>query len=238
MDSLLTSSSLDAGFQLKADFVPLTVMKLCSANKEKLLHQLASTFRKAPNYLDQAPVIIDVSELKKQQLEFDLALICELVKDHGLLPVGVRGLTDEEYEAAEANNLANMSRSKKMPKPAEKTAEPEAVQPSAKSNTLIIDKPIRAGSQIYARGADLIVLASVNPGAEILADGSIHVYGQLHGKAIAGVGGDLNARILCQSIDADLVSIAGYYAMDIVRQAAKNSIHICLDNKKIAIKTL
>ena len=239
MESLLTSSQTNAAFQLKADFVPLTVMRLQSADLDNLAQQLTSTFRKAPNYLDQAPVIIDVTELKKQNIPFDLNAICSLAKTHGFIPVGIRGLSDDEYKAAEANHLANMSRSKKIPKtsvPAVAEEEPLVI----KSSSLIIDKPIRAGSQVYAKGGDLIVLCSVNPGAEILADGSIHVYGQLRGKAIAGAKGDLNAQVFCRSVDADLVSIAGYYLMDAVNKPADPSatIHIHLKNKKIVIKTL
>lgn len=239
MESLLTASQTNAAFQLKADFVPLTVMRLQSADLDNLEQQLNATFRKAPKYLDQAPVILDVSELKKQQLDFDLTAICELAKSRGFIPVGVRGLSDDEYASAEANHLANMSRSQKTVKPAKEAPVTEPTKPKA-NKTMIIDRPLRAGSQTYAKGADLIVLGSVNPGAEILADGCIHVYGQLRGKAIAGVAGDFDARIFCNSLDADLVSIAGYYSMDAVEKPKTSgaTVQIYLENKKIAIKSL
>jgi hypothetical protein len=77
--------------------------------------------------------------------------------------------------------------------------------------TVIVDTPVRAGQRIYARGADLIVTAVVNNGAELIADGSIHVYAPLHGRALAGASGDANARIFALQLQPELVSIAGVY---------------------------
>jgi septum site-determining protein MinC len=77
--------------------------------------------------------------------------------------------------------------------------------------TLVIDKPIRSGQKIYARGADLVVLAMVNQGAEIVADGNIHVYAPLRGKAMAGARGNVSARIFSLCLEPELISIAGIY---------------------------
>lgn len=77
--------------------------------------------------------------------------------------------------------------------------------------TLVVDRPLRSGQQVYARGADLVVLASVNFGAEVIADGHIHVYAPLRGRAVAGARGDTSARIFCTSMQAQLLSIAGTY---------------------------
>ena len=79
------------------------------------------------------------------------------------------------------------------------------------SPALVVTEPVRSGRQIYAANADLIVLAPVSPGAELLADGNIHVYGTLRGRALAGLSGDVNARIFAQSLEAELISIAGLY---------------------------
>jgi septum site-determining protein MinC len=79
------------------------------------------------------------------------------------------------------------------------------------TSALIIDKPLRSGQQVYARGRDLVVLSMVNPGAEVIADGHIHVYAPLRGKAIAGARGDASARILTLCLEPELVSIAGVY---------------------------
>jgi len=90
---------------------------------------------------------------------------------------------------------------KKPEKPAEPVAKP----------TRVITTPIRGGQQIYAQGGDLVVIAAVSPGAELLADGNIHVYGPLRGRALAGVKGDPKARIFCQQLAAEMVSVAGHY---------------------------
>ena len=97
-------------------------------------------------------------------------------------------------------------------------------------HTLVIDQPVRSGQQIYSRG-DLIVLAPVSTGAELLAEGHIHVYNTLRGRALAGVRGDQSARIFCQKLDAELVSIAGIYrvAEDLPEQHRKQAVHITLD---------
>jgi septum site-determining protein MinC len=76
---------------------------------------------------------------------------------------------------------------------------------------MVIDKPLRSGQQVYAKGRDLVVMAVVNPGAEVIADGSIHIYGSLRGKAIAGARGNAKAMIFAQSMEPELISIAGVY---------------------------
>jgi septum site-determining protein MinC len=96
---------------------------------------------------------------------------------------------------------------------------------------LVIDKPLRSGQQVYAKGRDLVMLAMVNPGAEVIADGHVHVYATLRGKAIAGARGDTQARIFAQVMEPELLSIAGVYRTsenalpnDVLGKAA----HVCL----------
>ena len=100
------------------------------------------------------------------------------------------------------------------PKPAWAAAAPApapVAAPPKPVNTMIVDTPVRAGQRIYARGADLVIMAAVNNGAEIIADGSIHVYAPLRGRALAGASGNTGARIFAASLEAELVSIAGVY---------------------------
>lgn len=92
--------------------------------------------------------------------------------------------------------------------------EPVQEQIQAAPTNRVVTSPIRSGQQIYARGGDLIILTSVSAGAEVLADGNIHVYGPLRGRALAGVMGDTNARIFCSSQEAELVSVAGHFLVD------------------------
>ncbi|QBP77502.1 septum site-determining protein MinC [Herbaspirillum huttiense] len=95
--------------------------------------------------------------------------------------------------------------------PAASAAPAPQSAPAPVANTVVIDTPVRAGQRIYARGADLVVLAVVNNGAELIADGCIHVYAPLRGRALAGASGNTTARIFAASLEAELVSIAGVY---------------------------
>ncbi|MBI5440787.1 MAG: septum site-determining protein MinC, partial [Deltaproteobacteria bacterium] len=102
------------------------------------------------------------------------------------------------------------------PSPAVQEAAPAQAQPdsqpkAARKSSKVLAQPVRSGQRIYARGADLVVVGAVNPGAEVIADGNVHIYGALRGRALAGAGGDTEARIFCQSLEAELVSIAGTY---------------------------
>jgi septum site-determining protein MinC len=97
------------------------------------------------------------------------------------------------------------------PAPAETAAPAPAPAAPALVQAMIVDTPVRAGQRIYARGTDLIVTAVVNNGAELIADGSIHVYAPLHGRALAGASGNAGARIFALQLQPELVSIAGVY---------------------------
>lgn len=97
------------------------------------------------------------------------------------------------------------------PEPAPAPAPAPQAAPAPAARTMIVDTPVRAGQRIYARGADLVIMAAVNNGAEIIADGSIHVYAPLRGRALAGASGNTEARIFTASLEAELVSIAGVY---------------------------
>ncbi len=106
--------------------------------------------------------------------------------------------------------------------------------------TKIITTPIRSGQQIYAQGGDLLILAPVSTGAEVIADGHIHIYGPLRGRALAGVSGNENARIFCDSLEAELVSIAGYYKVNenLRNDVWKSRVHVFLEDKTLHINTL
>ena len=104
-----------------------------------------------------------------------------------------------------------------------------------KTPTVLVKHPVRSGQQIYARGGDLIVLAAVGEGAEVLADGHIHIYGPLRGRALAGVQGDTQARIFCKSLQAELVSVAGSYCIseDISPRLQGKSVQISLGSNEV-----
>lgn len=199
----------EAQFQLKADLIPITVIKLTQADTESMQQQLAATIKKAPNYFSNAPIVIDCSALT-QQNTLNIEKIIATLKTEKLIPVAIRGLNNKELEmTATALGLAVLKASpdKEAKSDTEETKKPV----NNKSPSKIITSPVRAGSQVYAKGGDLIILSAVNPGAECFADGSIHIYGPLRGRALAGINGDTQAKIFCRTLDAELIAIAGHY---------------------------
>ncbi|PWF44724.1 septum site-determining protein MinC [Massilia glaciei] len=182
----------------------------------------------SPDFFDDEFAVIDVSALAADNPEIDWAQLVALLKKYSLNAVAVRGAAPAMGEAIRARGLSlddgggNHARPlpdfQVAPTPAPAAVAPAPVEAAvvaatavAAPGTMIIDTPVRAGQRIYARGCDLIVAAVVNNGAEIIADGSIHVYAALHGRALAGASGNANARIFALAMEPELVSIAGVY---------------------------
>jgi septum site-determining protein MinC len=117
-------------------------------------------------------------------------------------------------------------------------AAPSAIVGSA--SQMVVRQPVRAGQVIYARNSDLLVLAPVNPGAEVIADGNVHIYSTLRGRAVAGAQGDVNARIFCQRLQAELVAVAGAYVMadDVPREARGQAVQVHIDGGECRITRL
>ena len=162
--------------------------------------------------------VIDVGDMNPGCGQIDWAATIALLKKFNLNPVAVRNATPDMIAGIQQHGLsldsgkrddAPATAAAPAPAPAP-TPAPEAAAP-AFAGTMIIDTPVRAGQRIYARGCDLIITAVVNNGAEIIADGSIHVYAALHGRALAGASGNAEARIFALSMQPELVSIAGVY---------------------------
>jgi septum site-determining protein MinC len=174
------------------------------------------------DYFDGELAVIDVGLCDSSNKSIDWAALIRLFKSYHLNPVAVRNAAPDSTPDILAHGLSLDV----IAKPRQQIDEPEtvetpapvaapiAVAPEAPAHsipTMIIDTPVRAGQRVYARGADLIVTAIVNNGAELIADGSIHVYAPLRGRALAGANGNASARIFALSMEAELVSIAGVY---------------------------
>lgn len=161
------------------------------------------------DFFDNEFAIIDIGPLKPEQHNIDWFKLITLLKSHRLNPVAVRNAPTEMHADIIASGLSidhvSAPRQEVVASPPVPTAQ------QSRAVAMIIDTPIRAGQRIYARDADLIITATVNNGAEIIADGSIHVYAPLRGRALAGASGDTSARIFATSMEPELVSIAGVY---------------------------
>ena len=198
----------------------------------------------SPRFFDQAPVILDIkgSLAFMDPTEFEDART--LLQRHKLVPIGVQNATSAQIRAAQAAGLSSFnasSTSRRVPEPAPQAAPRPAPPPPVSSGgggrSRLVTAPVRSGAQIYARGADLIVTASVSAGAELIADGHIHVYGTLRGRAIAGAQGDSEARIFCNRLEAELISVAGHYLVseNIAREYLGQAVQISLDEDRLAI---
>lgn len=198
-----------APFDMKAGQFHLPTLVLRESDAGQLDAFLAQQVARSPAFFDQAPVAIDLTSLAGRERFADLPLVVGMLRGHGMIPVGVRGATAEQREQALALELAIMPAGRKTR--ADAPPVPVAEPPSAKAPTLVIDKPVRSGQRVYADGGDLVLTAGISSGAEVMADGHIHAYGPLRGRAMAGVSGDAEARIFCRQLGAELVSIAGRY---------------------------
>jgi septum site-determining protein MinC len=176
--------------------------------------ELAEQVRRSPRFFLNAPVVLDLKGADEFTREAEFAEARQILHRHTLTLIGVQNAAPVQADAATAAGLAGFAPNATQPnrpRPAEATPSPQSAAASAVGRSRLITQPVRSGTQIYARGGDLVVTASVSPGAEIMADGNIHVYGALRGRALAGAGGDAEARIFCSRLEAELVSIAGRY---------------------------
>jgi septum site-determining protein MinC len=196
--------------------------------------QFAETVIKAPKLFERTPVVFDLSSVN--HLEFDLQSLCQIAREFGMIPVAIQGGTPLLDTVAQCQGLAVLNASTAQDKPLiEQTVEaslPEVIK------SKLVTTPVRSGQQVVAKYCDLIVNAAVSHGAELLSDGNIHVYGALRGRALAGISGDVEARIFCQSLDAELVSIAGFYRLSDSIEPVNGPCQIYLVNEHIVIEPL
>lgn len=195
-----------SSFQFKAIFFHCIAFKILSHDLDEIEHDLAETMRQSPQFFTASLVIIDLEKLQPQWL-MDFEHLKRLLLSHGIVAVGVRGGSIEQQQAAALCGLP-LVKTGLSPTKEEK---PSTAIPAPTIASKIITQPIRSGVQVYAKTGDLIVTAQVSPGAELMADGHIHVYGTLRGKALAGIHGNKDAKIFCLSLKAELVAIAGHY---------------------------
>lgn len=213
-------------FQFKNSRVSLNELVLLDYDESRLKAELERHAARLPSLFRQMPVLLNLERLPADKPLPPLDELLAVCRDSELNPIGIRG--NSRYDEALCQSLglscfgagARTERSRDetatevkpdpVAEPPEVAASTEVVEESG-SKTRILTTPVRSGQQVYVQGGDLIVLSSVGAGAEVMADGNIHVYGPLRGRAMAGVSGDSGARIFCQSLEAELISIAGYF---------------------------
>lgn len=220
-------------FRLRGANFNLLVLRLLDHRAEAVVPALGDQFRRAPGFLRFAPIVIGLDDIPTRPEEVDFAALVQGLRAIEIVPVGTTGGTPEMRNAAMGAGLPPLrvaggketevplaepaAAPPPPPEPAPApvaAAVPPAPEPQGLAKpAMVVDQPVRAGQRIWAQGTDLIVIGTVNPGAEVIADGNIHVYGRLLGRAIAGGQAEMGARVFATHFDPELVSIAGYYAV-------------------------
>lgn len=220
-----SAGQVPASFEIKSAQLPLVALLLKSNDGDVLASDVLRQFGpsgESPDFFDHDALVIDFSQLDPQQPIFDLVPLLRILRSCSLVPVAARGASPQVMAAALAVGLVeappDVHRNRVAAVPVIPESSPdlveavlETVNEMPRLPTMVVDKPLRSGQKVYARGCDLVVLAMVNQGAEVVADGNIHVYAPLRGKAMAGARGDTNARIFSLCLEPELISIAGVY---------------------------
>ena len=253
--------------ELKIGQVGIANLRIRTLDVDKLVAEMRERVQRAPKLFERAAVVVDFGSLSRCP---EAAVARELVRglqQAGVLPVALAFGTTEieqlsreiglpllakfraQYEragepAAPSPSSAAVERAAE-PAPAAREepvatapSEPAAASPS--SPGMVHTTPVRSGQQVYAQNRDITVCASVGAGAEVIADGSVHIYGPLRGRALAGALGNTNARIFCREFHAELVAVAGHYKVldEIPANLVGKAVQVWLQNEKLHIEEL
>ncbi|MDB4981461.1 MAG: minC [Myxococcales bacterium] len=231
-----------AAFDLKGTMAPLTMLRLRVTDLALIERQLRVKIAQMPALFVDAPVLVDVGALGEEAASLAFGELAQMLRSCKLVPVAVSNASDEVRARATDAGFGALAQQPtprstgRADEPAGSAAEPTAsaaapsaaptmgspaatseatqvVQRAPHAGPVVVNQPVRGGQVIYAQGNDLVVLASVNPGAQVIADGHVHIYAPLRGRAVAGASGLLGARIFCQKLEAELVAISGAYVM-------------------------
>jgi septum site-determining protein MinC len=243
-----TQTARPESFQIKGGLFPMTLLEVRTDALTTIAEELTARVAESPAFFNNNPLVLGFEQLRAGEHNFDLKALVALCRELGFIPAAIKGGSAELETLALSLGLATLPKGKAK---GSTTMEIEKSPPPAKTSTAsapavtsiippqVIDTPVRSGQQIYTKG-DLIILSSVSAGAEVLADGNIHIYGALRGRALAGVQGDENARIFCQSQEAELIAVAGQYVVDedLRAQHWKSPIQAYYANGKLVIAPL
>ena len=211
--SVAVAGRSPATFEIKSAHLPLLALRLKTTDLQALDAELDQYYGDKPDFFGGDSVVVDLSALPPQGGDgaLDFALLSQVLQSWHLRLLAASDGSAEQMTAAQESGLALASNI--LGRPAAASAQNRAPAPPVATppGALVVDQPVRSGQQVYARGRDLVVMAPVNAGAEIIADGHIHVYAALRGRAIAGARGWAEARIFAAMMQPQLVSIAGVY---------------------------
>ncbi|HJY42271.1 MAG TPA: septum site-determining protein MinC [Steroidobacteraceae bacterium] len=225
------AAALESAFEIRFGQVGLAQMRIRSTDAAAVQAQLTARVAAAPALFERAALCLDLSPLDHDVSAADLRAVLDAIRRTGLLPVGLAHGTaaidalareldlpvltqfraQQSYGAAVSAVKAASQQPTPAPAPAPVPAPVPATEEIVAIPALMHHRPVRSGQRIYARHRDLVVTSAVGAGAEVMADGCVHVYGTLRGRAMAGVRGEVSARVFCHQFHAELVSVAGVF---------------------------
>lgn len=242
--------------ELKIGQVGIANLRLLRWDPAGLAAEMRDRVQRAPKLFARAAVVVDLGALAQPPAAAELAELMQALRDAGVLPVALAYGTRQIEQLAQALELPLLSKFRAQYEPAagasaQPIETPAATRPGpdpgngrssapGSAPSLIHDRPVRSGQQVYAQGRDLVVTAAVGAGAEVIADGSLHIYAPLRGRALAGAQGDRLTRIFCAEFDAELVAIAGHYKLmeEIAPELRGKPVQIRLDQDTLRIEEM
>ncbi|WP_455374850.1 septum site-determining protein MinC [Kaarinaea lacus] len=224
-DNVTNNNSNDSAIEIKGSVFTLPVLKICTTEIQEIEQSLKTHLAQSLSFFKNAPIVVDLEKTQSLATDMDFPALIKILRQQQLVPVAVqKGRLEQHLEAEKAGLAILTGQASSKARTDEASSENENRQSSSVNagssgtasapqiaSTKMVTQPIRSGQRIYARDGDLIVLAAVNAGAEVMADGNIHIYAPLRGRALAGVKGDQESRIFCHCMEAELIAIAGSY---------------------------
>lgn len=230
-----------APFRIRGRFFTAIVLQLMRSPDARFYEGLDMMLAQTPHFFTNAPFVLDLDKAADIGQTDEFVELAREFRSRKLTLIGVQNGTDEQTRAAREAGLITLQGGRDLPTEDEKRtgAATEAAEPP-RGSALLVTEPVRSGQRIFAELGDLVVVSSVSSGAELIARGNIHIYGRMRGRALAGVNGDARARIFCQSLEAELIAIAGLYRTsdDIEPAARKQRVQVFLKDDALCIEPL
>lgn len=250
----------EPAFKIKNGNISVLQLHILTPDLAQLKKELAQRLANTPDFFSSTPIVLEISGIADTGESFDFIGLTSFMRERGMCAAGVVGGSVAQREEAIQAGLGVfldtpvrtilkkdaepvvLTEQVELPGFTEVAGDEPLIPPQVQARpTLVIDKPVRTGQRIYAEGANLVVLAIVNAGAELIADGDIHVYAPMRGKAIAGAQGNETARIFVNSMEAELLSIAGCFKVfeeGIPDDVRAKPAHVHLDGSRLVIAPL
>lgn len=231
-----------AALEFKGRMITVTLLRVLEPTLSVLARDLDRHINDAPELLKGLPTLLDLDSIAHSLDHLDISGLVRLLLERGLTPIGIRATNSKLIALANKAGLLAITSdgTEAVRRFAESRMQLHTPSPPCKSSATLITHPVRSGQQVYAPEGDLIITSSVSAGAEALADGNVHVYGPLRGRVMAGLRGDVNARIFAMHFDPELIAIAGNYRISefIEEQERGDNMQVYLQDESLKIEKI